>query len=257
MDCRTAQSLLEAYLDNELDRAQARDLEAHIDTCAQCSATLGRLDDLRRSLRDAALRYRAPPALRERIRATQLEAGVPSEPRRRQATRDWLRLAAACVLAFGAGGTCVYMWNDRAARADAQAQVTGDLFAAHWRALAAVSPVDVISSDRHTVKPWFAGKVPQAPLVQDFADQGFALAGGRVDYVGAQRVAVLVYRHGQHLIDVFALPVEATRTLPRVAQRQGYTLDTIALGDQPAAVVTDMDAAEKAHFLQLLGANAK
>jgi anti-sigma factor RsiW len=253
MDCRTAQGLLEAYLDDELDRVDARELEAHIDTCAQCSAAVGRLDDLRRSLRDAALRYPAPPALRERIRTTALGAGMSSEPRRRRMAPGW-RLAAVCVLAFAAGGASVYMWNDGHGPAGVQAQVTRDLFAAHWRALAAISPVDVISSDRHTVKPWFAGKVPEAPLVRDFADQGFALAGGRVDYVGAQRVAVLVYRHGQHLIDVFALPPDAGGTLPRVVERQGYTLDTITLGDQPAAVVSDMDAAEKTRFLQLLGA---
>jgi anti-sigma factor RsiW len=253
MDCKIAQTLLEAYLDNELDRADARELEAHMDTCTQCSSALGRLDDLRRALRDASLRYAAPPALHDRIRATASAAEAMPGRHGWRSAPGWLRLAAACVLAFGAGGLSMRMWNDAPSTAGTQAQMTRDLFAAHWRALAAVSPVDVISTDRHTVKPWFAGKVAQAPPVQDFADQGFALAGGRIDYVGAQRVAVLVYRHGQHLIDVFALPNDATRTLPRETGLQGYTLDTVTLGDQPAAVVTDMDAIERARFLQLLG----
>src|SRR5262249_40680772 len=148
---------------------------------------------------------------------------------------------------FGAGATSVYMWNSpNAVRTD----LAHDLFASHWRALAAASPVDVISSDRHTVKPWFAGKVAQAPLVRAFADQGFALAGGRVDYVGAQRVPVLVYKHGQHLIDVFVLPTDAA--FPKTARQQGYALTTTTLGEQPAAIVSDMDATEGARFADLL-----
>jgi anti-sigma factor RsiW len=243
MDCKTAQGLLEAYLDNELDRTEARELEAHADTCAECRAALDRLDALRRSLRDTSLRYTAPPTLRERITAT-ADAELPRS--RRPMPASW-RIAAACVLAFGAGGLSVHMWNSAQSTQIEQEQLAHDLFASHWRALAAASPVDVISSDRHTVKPWFAGKVGQAPLVQDFAEQGFALAGGRIDYVGAQRVAVLVYRHGQHLIDVFVLP-----QLPRPEQMQGYSLRPTMLDAQPAAIVTDMDPTELARFAELL-----
>ena len=245
MDCKTAQNLLEAYLDNELERTAARELEAHADSCADCSAMLGRLDELRRALRDQGLRYRAPPELHERIRATAASTGV--QPRARMPA--WTRIAAACVLAFGAGAASLQWWH--AAHTEAgSAEITRDLFAAHWRALAATSPVDVISSDRHTVKPWFAGKVAQAPLVRDFAEQGFALIGGRIDYVGSARVPVLVYRHGQHVIDVFVLPAPAS--LPNAAQREGYALNATMLGEQPAAIVSDMDGAERARLAQLL-----
>ena len=247
MDCRTGLSLLEAYLDNELDRTDARELEVHIDTCADCSAALSRLDELRRSLRDQALRYAAPQSLRDRIQATADTSGAL--PRRSMPA--WTRLAAACVLAFGAGGVSVHLWNSEQSP-DTQEQIARDLFASHWRALAATSPVDVVSTDRHTVKPWFAGKVAEAPLVQDFAEQGFALAGGRIDYVGSARVPVLVYRHGQHVIDVFVL--SQASTLPRTAQDKGYALSAITLGDQPAAIVSDMDAAERARFAELLTA---
>ena len=244
MDCKTAQNLLEAYLDNELDRATARELEAHADSCADCSAVLGRLDELRRALRDQGLRYRAPPELVERIRAT-----ASTDLRQRARMPAWTRIAAACVLAFGAGAVSLQWWH--AAHTEVgSAEIARDLFAAHWRALAATSPVDVVSSDRHTVKPWFAGKVAQAPLVRDFAEQGFALVGGRIDYVGSARVPVLVYRHRQHVIDVFVLPAPAS--LPSAAQREGYALSATTLGEQPAAVVSDMDAAERARFADLL-----
>jgi anti-sigma factor RsiW len=251
MECRHALSLLEAYLDQELDRAEARELEAHVDGCAGCRAALTRLDALRAALRNDSLRWRAPQRLRERI-AAQAQAGeaaaVPTPARRARRAAGW-RMAAACVLAFAAGGVTVGLLQPATSIDSDRALLAHDLFASHWRALAAATPVDVVSSDRHTVKPWFAGKVAQAPLVRDFADQGFALVGGRIDYAGSQRVPVLVYRHGQHLIDVFVL-ADAGALQP--AQRSGYTLHPAAVGRQPAAVVSDMDAQELGRFEQLL-----
>jgi anti-sigma factor (TIGR02949 family) len=257
MDCKTALALLEPYLDNELDRADARELEAHVDTCADCAAALTRLGDLRQSLRDQALRHTAPPELRERILAAAagaIRSGAASPPRTasRRAMPQWSRLAAACVLAFGAGGVSVHLWNSAQSGAEADTQLTRDLFASHWRALAAASPVDVVSSDRHTVKPWFAGKVAESPLVRDFAEQGFALVGGRLDYVGDERVAVLVYRHGQHLIDVFVTPRAGSAPTVDTTSQQGYSLTPIRLGDQPAVIVSDMDREERSRFAQIV-----
>jgi anti-sigma factor RsiW len=259
MECKRAVALLEAYLDKELDRAEARELEDHVDGCADCRAALTKLDALRLALRDRSLRHAAPAALRERIAAAAGSGAAETPgsssaapPRRfRAGAPAWWRMAAAFVLTFAAGGAFVHLWNPGKAD-DESALIARDLFASHWRALAAASPVDVVSSDRHTVKPWFAGKVAQAPLVQDFAEQGFALVGGRIDYVGAQRVPVLVYRHGQHLIDVFVLPQGAGAAQVRPAAHLGYSLDPLVLGAQPAAVVSDMDRQELAKFAQLI-----
>lgn len=251
MECKTSLSLLEPYLDNELDRADARELEAHAAGCAECGASLSRLDELRSALRDQTLRYTAPKDLRDRIRAatdaTSARAAWPL-------TRDWLRLAAVCVLAFSAGGMSLHFLDSRQNTEFTHAQITRDLFASHWRALAAASPVDVVSTDQHTVKPWFAGKVAQAPLVQNFAEQGFPLAGGRIDYVGSERVPVLVYRHGQHLIDVFVLSQVDSTVIGNSTLQQGYALEAVKLGDQSAAIVTDMDQQELARFARLLAA---
>jgi len=275
MDCKTALGMLEAYLDAELDRNDARELEAHLDACAECRTALTRLDDLRRQLRDQALRHTAPPELRARIRQATAEgpqraqiatggrvaaadaiAAQPRQPRadsgRARALPQWTRLAAACVLAFGAGGLTVHWMDVDRPTASAQSQLARDLFASHWRALAAASPVDVVSSDQHTVKPWFAGKVAQSPLVRDFADKGFALVGGRLDYVGNARVAVLVYRHGQHLIDVYVLPDAIAAAIGDTVREQGYVIAKVKLGGQPAAIVSDTDAQELARFAGLL-----
>lgn len=246
MECKIARNLLETYLDNELERADARELEAHVDGCAECRAALTQLDELRRTLREHAPRYTAPAALRDRIAATDVGPDQRLPARRRSA--QWLSYAAACLLAFGAGGVSVHLWNSQNGVRD---ELAHDAFASHWRALAAASPVDVVSSDRHTVKPWFAGKLAQAPLVQDFADQGFPLVGGRLDYLGNARVPVLVYRHGAHLIDVFVLP-QGQHATP--ALRDGYALESARVGGADAAVVTDMDRQELARLLALLDA---
>ncbi|HKE49499.1 MAG TPA: zf-HC2 domain-containing protein [Rhodanobacteraceae bacterium] len=246
MDCNEAKRLIEPYLDGELDRAEARALEAHVDGCAECQAVLTQLGQLRHAVRTEAPRYTAPASLRERIREARVE-----QPARRIAPRRvpaWWRLAAACFFAFIAGSVVTLTWHPGAGRD----QVVNDLFASHWRALAANSPVDVVSSDRHTVRPWFAGKLPQAPLVRDFAEQGFPLVGGRIDYAGAQRVPVLVYRHDKHLIDVYLLP-ESTPAVSS-AHREGYSLVWGTLDDQPTAIVSDLDGAELARFKALLDA---
>jgi anti-sigma factor RsiW len=246
MDCRSARELLAPYFDGELDRMASRELEAHLDGCADCRTALIELDGLRRTLRADLPRYAAPQALRARIRA---EASKRLPVRIRQPRQRWLALAASWALAFAAGAVLIPPWSPHGGGAGEQA--ARDLFAGHWRALAAASPVDVVSTDRHTVKPWFAGKVAQAPLVQDFADRGFDLVGARIDYVGNARVPVLVYRHGRHLIDVFVLPEEAA-AVPASVERQGYWLDRVLLGGLPAAVVSDMDASERARFVQML-----
>lgn len=249
MDCKDAMRLLEPYLDGELDRDEARALEAHVDACADCRAALAGLGRLRHAVRTEAPRHAAPASLRARI-------GGESAPQIPRAVRSrrvpaWWRLAAACLVAFLAGGLFTWAW--RPSPADGREQVARDLFASHWRALAATSPVDVVSSDRHTVRPWFAGKLPQAPLVRDFVDEGFPLVGGRIDYAGTQRMPVLVYRHDKHLIDVFVLPDDAPiDTTPM--RREGYTLVWGTLDDQRAAIVSDLDRVELARFSSLLNA---
>jgi anti-sigma factor (TIGR02949 family) len=244
MDCKDAARLLEPYLDGELDRDEARALEAHVDGCAECRDALEALGRLRHAVRNEAPHYTAPESLRERIRLTsQAEVSALRRPR---GVPAWWRFAAACLFAFVAGG-----FVTRLALSPAGDQLSRDLFASHWRALAATSPVDVVSSDRHTVRPWFAGKLPQAPLVRDFADQGFPLVGGRIDYAGGERVPVLVYRHDKHLIDVYIMKDDAPR---RAAHRDGYSLVWARLDEQPAAIVSDLDASELARFSELLGA---
>jgi anti-sigma factor RsiW len=125
-----------------------------------------------------------------------------------------------------------------------------DLLNSHLRALAAPSPVDVVSQDRHTVKPWFAGKVDLAPSVQDFSAQGFPLIGGRIDYVGGQRTPVVVYRRRQHVIDVYW--VTQPHSPERELQLQGYWLTPCSIGDRQLQIAADIEHDELLRFCELL-----
>ena len=249
MTCELTHRELPLYLDGELDRAASREFERHLDTCAACQQALAALETLRTRLRDDALRFNAPDALRETIRGV---IAAPDRQRRRPAARTWMALAASWLIVFFIGGGTASLWYQHEGLTQTQDQFARDLLASHWRALAATSPVDVVSTDRHTVKPWFAGKTAESPTVNDFAAQGFPLVGGRIDYVGNERVPTLVYRHGKHLIDVFVFAQPLPATEAGSLRVQGYGIRTARVGSEYLAVVTDMDDAEFGTFMRLL-----
>lgn len=242
MTPETGHELLPLYLDGELDAETSRVFEAHLDACTECQARLAELEALRGAIRGQAPYHDAPDSLRQRI-------AQASEPRGNRSGWPPLALAASWAAAFVLGGALAWTMQP-GSRQSSPPPLARDLLTGHLRALAAASPVDVVSSDHHTVKPWFAGKLAISPLVQDFANAGYALVGGRIDYIGDSRVPVLVYRHGQHLADVFVLP--EGMTLPATQSQQGYAIDTLTLGGQPAALVSDLGDSERTELRRLL-----
>ena len=164
-------------------------------------------------LREAATRYTAPAGLRLRI----LEAEGDLAARSPLADRRVLALATCAVLALVVGTTALL-----GAVPSKEDRIANDVTTGHVRSLLAARPVDVVSSDEHTVKPWFAGKLDFSPPAVDFTDRGFALLGGRLDYVDGERVAVLVYQHGKHLVDVFVST--AASGAGATLSRRGYNL---------------------------------
>jgi anti-sigma factor RsiW len=191
--------LLHGYLDGQLDPAHALELERTIAADPALAAERDRTQALRDLIRDRLASERAPAELRSRIESA---LGL----RRARPRPSWSMLAAASVLvAMMASGTTwlTTTWLTlREPQTDAAEVVVAD----HLRALMAPQPTDVSSSDRHTVKPWFNGRVPQAPKVVDLTREGFPLIGGRIDVVGRVPVPTLVYRHSQHLISLTAVP---------------------------------------------------
>ncbi|MGZ6144136.1 MAG: anti-sigma factor family protein [Myxococcales bacterium] len=200
MSCADAAPLVELEIDGELDARATLELEQHLSSCAACARRRGELLALRAAVREGVPRFELPPRLPARIFSA-------VRPRRR-----WpVALAAASMaaaLAVGVFATSRPSFDD---------EVTN----AHVRSLLADHLTDVVSSDQHTVKPWFQGKLDFGVPVRDFADRGFPLAGGRLDYLHAQPVAAVVYRHGAHAINLFVWP-EAGEDPPRSARHRGY-----------------------------------
>jgi anti-sigma factor RsiW len=206
--------LLNAYVDGELDPAHALEFEQRIAANPALAAEQARIEALRRVIAERLPRETASPELRRRIAAMVGQSAQPRAARWSAGWRaDWGRMAASVAVAFVVGSAATYM----AVGPREQQPVVRDLVASHMRSLMASQPFDVASSDRHTVKPWFNGKLPQSPRVVDLTGQGFALAGGRIDVIGLTPAPTLVYRHRLHLISLTALPAAEAAAAPRRA----------------------------------------
>lgn len=250
-DCADLRLLIQAEHDGEMDAAQAAGLAIHLDTCAACRALRDDLTALSADLRGAALRPPVPAALARRLAgrsASQLSRGASGQPDASRARRLLRRHAPA----FAAGlalAASIALLLPRAGGDGADA--LAPLVAAHIRALQPGHLLDVPSTDQHTVKPWFAGKLDFAPPVRDFAAAGFPLVGGRLDDLTGRPVAALVYRHGRHLIDVFIWPETGPAEAPSLRVGSGYNVAAWRARGMAFRAVTDMDQAELRDFMAL------
>src|SRR5262245_52364001 len=185
--------LVHAYVDGELDPAHALEVERMLADDPALAAERERLEALRGAIRERLPREQAPPELARRIAAAIGMRSAAQPPSRLSSRPSWRALAASVVVAVVvASGATWFIGEGGGASAPAELVV-----ASHMRALMAPASIDVASSDRHTVKPWFNGRIPEAPRVVDLAAEGFPLVGGRVDVIGRAPVATLVYRHRQ------------------------------------------------------------
>ena len=241
---------LDAHLDGELVAVDAREIEAHIAQCPECARfRAGRLT-LREGVRAHIPKFQAPDELRQRVRATlETAARAPARPPQRVGLHGWWRpLALAASLAVVALGS----WH-LALRRENSERLADDILASHIRSLMPGHLTDVLSSDQHTVKPWFNGKLDFSPPVYDFAKEGYPLLGGRLDYIDGRSVAALVYGRRQHLINVFLWPVtRGPSRAPRTRDRQGYHLLHWNTRDYAYWVVSDLGPAELNEFAHLV-----
>ncbi|MCA8092641.1 anti-sigma factor [Burkholderia anthina] len=289
MDCNEVRALLDADVDRELSAPDALRVQRHVDGCGACRCERERIVALGRAVRQADY-HRAPDALRASILAALPAAGgaaargpsraepEPDAARRpRPSGRGWFswpgargdsarpaaagtgpRIAAlpglgwgvALLVAFAAAGGMAL--SARHAQTD---RTIDELVASHVRAGLSTRDIDVISTDRHTVKPWFNGRLDYAPPVEDLSASGFPLAGGRLDYVGQRRVAVLVYRYRQHVIDVYVRPAgEGRASAPYATVSQGYALDRWDAAGMTWWAVTDAEPSALTAFRTALDA---
>jgi anti-sigma factor RsiW len=289
MPCAETESRLHAYFDGALDALAAVAFEAHLESCAECRAALGDLEAMRAALRTELPYERPPAALTARISAA-LDRETSAAAPQRQEPEDELMadplaaLTALTTLAAQRRGSTGGRFargrpaSGRSAPSFRRGLLTGtggallaatlaffliypqvisprselldDLVNAHVRSLLPSHLVDVESTDRHTVKPWFAGHVDVSPAVYDFTAQGYRLLGGRADYFEHQRAAALVYQHGPHVINVFSWAGEGA--LPADTTRNGYHLAFWQEGNLRYCAVSDTGWTELLKLVSLI-----
>jgi anti-sigma factor RsiW len=243
---------VQAYFDAELDPMIALEVERHLQHCADCRALLGELGQLRIAMRHEAPYAQAPPALRARIART-LDGEDAGGPRSRSLDTRltglrafWIGATSGLVTAAVAAGIALLLFAS-----PRTSPLIDALVNAHVSSLLSTHLIDVQSTDQHTVKPWFAGHTEVSPVVADFDAQGYKLVGGRVDYLEHQRAAVVVYRHGLHVINVFTWAA-AGRALPRQLTRDGYHLASWRMGDLEYCAISDTAWDELQGLVRLL-----
>ena len=239
MTCDEAEILLHALLDGELDAGHAREVEEHIASCPRCAAELRAFRTMHEAVSEANLRYAAPPALRRRIEAALPQQRVTS----RRSLLQGFALGSAVSALAATGLVAIVLHNDDEQR------ILAEVVSAHLRSLQAGHLTDVVSSDQHTVKPWFNGKLDVAPPVIDLTAQGFALVGGRLDSIDARALGAVVYRRRSHVINLFVgQATGADHRAPRTETVQGFNIKRWSGRGLNYWAVSDLGTDELAEF---------
>lgn len=240
MDCPTCEAMVGAYVDGELSVAESAEFERALQLCPDCRHRLDETRVMSHLMRDLP-GERAPDLLRARIeRDLRAIGGRPRERLR------WMAVAASLVAALGIGWLGATLVGQSGRETDA-------LMAGYLRMAMSDHPVEVASSDRHTVKPWFAGRIDYAPPVHDLTTAGFPLAGGRLDLVDGRKVAVMVYRRNRHWIALTAWPATSSGDVAAsVTQRDGFALAEWRHGGFELRAVSDVAPADMKSFVAAL-----
>ncbi len=230
---------LHLYFDGELDTRESLAFEAHLETCAQCRADLAEFRQIRADIKAALTRAGASATLRHRLDQALDGEAKPINPRR----WDWRRLAvAAAVVAMVSSGGTMFLTEP-----SQETLWTQGVVLSHERAMLSGHEIDVVSSNRHTVKPWFAGKTTVAPLVADLAGAGYPLVGGRLDVPIDRAMPAIVYQAGPHVISLYMQPAGGDAA-PSLKKIDGYSVMTWRQLGFAFTAVSDADGAEVGKF---------
>jgi len=223
MNCDEAEVFIHALIDNELDAFHAREVEAHLATCPRCTAELAAYRAMREAMNKTNLRYSAPASLRQRLddvlpKPDPAPSNVVPLTSRRSLLRGFAMGSAMSALAATLLVAVVVRHDD-------QQMIESEIVSSHLRSLQPGHLIDVVSTDQHTVKPWFNGKLDVSPPVIDLTAQGFTLIGGRLDYVDARAIGAVVYKRRAHVINLFvAQTPNAVRKPAKIEAIQGFNI---------------------------------
>jgi mycothiol system anti-sigma-R factor len=252
LSCQRAQESIHGYLDGELDLARSLDVEQHMNECEICARAYRSQTALRSSLKNESLYYPAPEKLKKRIQSS-LRKEAQTEVSQRAFGWRWLTVGASLAFMLLIG---VVVWRlvPRSIGPSGDELLAQEVVSHHVRSLQMPGHLtDVLSSDQHTVKPWFDGKVDFAPPVKDFASQDFRLYGGRLEYLNNRGVATLVYQRRLHYINLFIWPAEKAGVTGEVTiQRQGYNLIHWTISGMNYWAISDLNGVELHEFARLV-----
>ena len=249
MNCQEIQTLIHGYVDGELELTKSLDIDQHLQECEACAHACADLQTLRTAIKDRAPYFQAPSSLQKRVQSSLRKASnagpiIPVYPWR------LLAVAASVALVFSAGWALQRVLSPHSE----EPFLTRELLASHIRSqMLPGHQVDIASSNQHVVKPWFDGKLDFSPAVKDFADQGFPLVGGRLDYLDNRQVAVLVYKRREHLINLFIWPAPpGAEAAPLRMTRQGYHLVHWTQAGTNCWAVSNLNETELQDFVGLV-----
>jgi anti-sigma factor RsiW len=246
LTCKEVRDLINAYVDGELDLVRNLEIEQHLQGCSACTQIYKNQQALKVALGTDSLYYRSPADLRQNIQSA-LRKSSKNEHTIRGALWPWAAIAAALlVLLISAWGISRLLSTPSANDALAQ-----EVLSSHVRSLMASHLTDVASSDKHTVKPWFDGKLDFSPPVEDLTTQGFPLIGGRLDYLDGRPVAALVYGRNKHFINLFIWP-STTESAVTSEALQGYNIIHWSTAGMTYWAVSDVAAPDLQLFVQLV-----
>jgi anti-sigma factor (TIGR02949 family) len=245
--CSEWDVMLHGFIDGELDAVHSLQLEQHLATCPHCTSQLERFQALKQVVAQKGVRWRAPDHVRAQIlaaisREAAMHAPSPAPAEKRfnilGFVKQWMFVPSLAALAASLFLVIAPM-HDRS-------PIEDEIVASHVRSLLVNHLTDVATSDQHTVKPWFNGKIDFSPPVVDLAPEGFPLVGGRVDYIGGRVVAALIYRRQAHLINLFVWPASAVG--PVTASRDGYNMENWSEDGLTFWAVSDVSAGDVKKF---------
>jgi anti-sigma factor RsiW len=247
LSCELSQAVAHGYFDGELDAVRAAEFERHLENCAECQISLEHMESLRTGLRQNDLYERASPYLREQLRK-QLEPAAVAPVTTVWSRRKFLIPAFGILAAAVAFGITLSL-----IQGPSSSRITAELVDAHVRSLQPGHLTDVESTDQHTVKPWFDGKLAFIPPVTDYSAQGFPLVGGRLDVLDGNSVAALVYARRKHLISLFVWPARDRESDAHGSgSRQGYSWTLWRSGDMQYCLISDVSAADLRELQDLI-----
>ena len=257
MNCDDARILMHGHLDGELNLADDLEVQRHIEECPRCASEYAALRAMRTRLRDETFKFEAPLALKDKIRRS-LPAATPTPSRSNgyQSRRGpWVQRTSRFVVPMAIGAMLALVIAPRTFAPALDQRLANEVVASHVRSLMATHLMDVASTDQHTVKPWFNGKLDFSPPVTDFAKDGFPLVGGRLDYIDGRPVAALVYQHAKHVINVFMWPTTGDATsAERIETEHGYNVEQLAVAGMNCWMVSDLNQTELDKFAELIRA---